>query len=69
MEKPNKVINLYLFSEMDEDTGDVVPVQLELSPPEFNCLIQDVRAKLDIIQFGRFFHHKDDIIKFVLITE
>jgi hypothetical protein len=63
-----KLVNLYLFSEMDEDTGDVTPVQFELVTEQYNALMLSIAEKLDFIPFGNIFHHKDDIIKFVVIT-
>jgi hypothetical protein len=63
-----KTVNVFLFSEMDEDTGDVVPVQLELDMEQYNALILAVSEDITFIPFGNIFHHKDDIIKFVVLN-
>jgi hypothetical protein len=62
-----KRVNVFLFSEMEEENGDVTPVQYELTEAQFHELIYCVEHDLTILRFGNFFHHNEDIIKFVLI--
>jgi hypothetical protein len=56
---------VFLFSEVDEETGNVVGVQYPLSAYQFDKLLADIDNDKTLIQFGKVFHHSDDIIKII----
>jgi hypothetical protein len=60
------LIQIHLFSEMD-DEGNIVPVQYELTTTQKHCMVQDIRNKQALIEFGGVFHHTDDIIKIITL--
>jgi hypothetical protein len=63
----NKTVHLHLFSEMDEDTGLVVPLEYELKVHEVHILQGAIKNNNAILPFGNQYHHSDDIIKFIIV--
>lgn len=66
VEKPRRFVTVFLFSEVDEQTGSSVGIQYELSAYEVNDLLAGIDENKTLLQFGNTFHHSDDIIRIVL---
>lgn len=63
----SKLVQVYLFSESDEDTGYVTPLQYSMSKYSVEDMDKDIQNKVRLIRFGESYHHIDDIIKIVVI--
>lgn len=59
----NKLVYLYLFSEMTEHE-DIKVIRYSLTPQEAHTLKNSVVNNVKLLPFGDYFHHTDDIIKF-----
>lgn len=66
IEKPKRFVTVFLFTEVDEQTGNATGIQYELTAYEVNDLLAGIDENKTLLQFGNTFHHSDDIIRIVL---
>lgn len=62
----NKTVTVFLFSEMDEGTGDVTGIQYSLNAYQFDKFLADIDRDKSLIQVGNMIHHSDDIIRIAI---